>query len=114
MTATRDPRGEPIDDARLAPTAAALTRAHELAVEWLRTLPERRITPREGVEALRARLGGPLAEQGEDPVAVVESLAAGAEPGLIASAGPRFYGFVIGGSLPAALAADWLTSAWDQ
>ena len=74
MTATRDPRGETIDDARLAPTAAALTRAHELAVEWLRTLPDRPVPPRAGVEALRAQLGGPLPEAGEDPVAVIEAL----------------------------------------
>jgi glutamate/tyrosine decarboxylase-like PLP-dependent enzyme len=59
-------------------------------------------------------LGGPLPAEGEDPLAVLENLAAGAEPGLIASAGPRYFGFVIGGSLPAALAADWLVSAWDQ
>ena len=61
-----------------------------------------------------ARLGGPLAEEGEDPAAVIEALAKGAEPGLVGSAGSRYFGFVIGGSVPAALGADWLTAAWDQ
>jgi glutamate/tyrosine decarboxylase-like PLP-dependent enzyme len=56
----------------------------------------------------------PLPDGGLDPATVIQELAAAADPGLVASAGPRYFGFVIGGSLPAALAADWLTSAWDQ
>ena len=51
---------------------------------------------------------------GEPADAIIEALARDVSPGLMAMPGPRFFGFVIGGSLPAALAADWLTSAWDQ
>src|SRR5437870_3476034 len=63
---------------------------------------------------MRTALAGPLPEQGEPAARVVEELASKADPGIVASGGPRFFGFVIGGSVPAALAADWLTSAWDQ
>ena len=45
---------------------------------------------------------------------MLERLAAAADPGLVASPGPRFFGFVVGGTLPVAIAADWMTSAWDQ
>jgi glutamate/tyrosine decarboxylase-like PLP-dependent enzyme len=58
--------------------------------------------------------GGPLPDSGLDPGEVISLLAAGAEPGLMASGSGRFYGWVMGGTLPAALAADWLVSAWDQ
>jgi glutamate/tyrosine decarboxylase-like PLP-dependent enzyme len=66
------------------------------------------------VDELRARLGHPLTDRGEDPRDVIADLAYDVEPGLVASGGPRYFGFVIGGALPVAIAADWLTSAWDQ
>src|SRR5271163_316127 len=60
------------------------------------------------------RLAKPLTEEGVSPEVVVADLARDVEGGITDSAGGRFFGWVIGGSLPAALAADWLTSAWDQ
>ena len=63
---------------------------------------------------LRQRLDIPLNQAGIDAGMVVNELVAGVEGGITDSAGGRFFGWVIGGSLPAALAADWLTSAWDQ
>lgn len=84
------------------------------AEAFLAQLDERVVAARGDASAVRELLGVPLPETGEDPAAVIEALAVGAEPGLVASAGPRHFGFVIGGALPAALAADWLVSAWDQ
>lgn len=92
----------------------ALERAYELALAFLRSLPDRPVGATASYAEMVARLGGPLAEKGEDPAAVIEALAQGAEPGLVGSAGSRYIGFVIGGSVPAALGADWLTAAWDQ
>jgi glutamate/tyrosine decarboxylase-like PLP-dependent enzyme len=92
-----------------------LTAAAGHAADFLEGLPERRVGPAEtDVAALRAALGGPLPDGPQDPRAVLDALVAGADPGLMASQSPRFFGFVFGGSLPAALAADWVASAWDQ
>ena len=91
-----------------------LSRATELAVDFLRSLPERAVRVEPDVASLREALVFPLPDAGEDPVSVVEALARDSDRGIVAMAGPRYFGFVIGGSLPAALAADWLTSTWDQ
>jgi glutamate/tyrosine decarboxylase-like PLP-dependent enzyme len=96
------------------PDRESLRRAAELAHEFVEGLPGRRVGPTAGVDELRAAFGVPFPEDGEDPVRVVEALAAAADPGLVASAGPRYFGFVIGGSYPVGIAAEWLTAAWDQ
>jgi len=91
-----------------------LRRTAEIAADFVESLDERSIRPRATVDALRAALGGPLPEAPSDPLDVIEALAAAAEPGVVGIPSGRYFGFVIGGSLPAALAADWLTSVWDQ
>jgi glutamate/tyrosine decarboxylase-like PLP-dependent enzyme len=94
--------------------AAPLSAALRHALAHLDGLDERGVDATATLEGLRRRIDVPLSQHGSDPALVVEDLAAAVEGGIIGSAGPRFFGFVIGGSLPAALAADWLTSAWDQ
>ena len=91
-----------------------LRQTADLAADFLDGLPARPVAPRATHDELLATFGGDLPDRGEASGEVIDHLATIAEPGLIASAGPRFFGFVIGGSLPSALAADWLTSAWDQ
>jgi glutamate/tyrosine decarboxylase-like PLP-dependent enzyme len=88
-----------------------LFRAFELAQDHLEGLDAR---PVGGDPSSLAGLDRPLPERGEDPVAVVERLAAAIGPAAVASPGGRYFGFVTGGVLPAALAADWLVSTWDQ
>jgi glutamate/tyrosine decarboxylase-like PLP-dependent enzyme len=114
MTAPAEPAAPLPAAATIEATVAALERATVHATAHLATLDEAPVRPTASLEALRARFVQPLPEDGLDAAAVVDELAANAEGGLVRSAGPRYFGFVIGGSVPAALGADWLTSAWDQ
>ena len=84
------------------------------SLRFLGDLSERPVNARYDVDEVAAALGGPLPEHGAEPLAVIGELLAGAEPGVVAMPSPRFFGWVIGGVLPAALGADWLTSVWDQ
>jgi glutamate/tyrosine decarboxylase-like PLP-dependent enzyme len=93
---------------------ALLRQATDTAIEFLDGVDDRPVGRPVEVATLREALARPLPETGADPQLVLRELADGVDPGLTASAGPRYFGFVVGGSLPAALAADWLTSAWDQ
>lgn len=93
---------------------SVLARAQKRALDWLERVDERPVRATASSEELRRILGGPLPESGAAPEKIVDELASAAERGTTACSGPRYFGFVIGGSLPAAVAADWLVSAWDQ
>jgi len=94
--------------------SAALDEAHRRASDWLDSLAHRPVPPQATVEEVAVSLGTELPHEGADPAEVVEHLAQACEPGLTATPSGRFFGFVIGGTHPAALAVDWLVSAWDQ
>jgi glutamate/tyrosine decarboxylase-like PLP-dependent enzyme len=91
-----------------------LETAHEIATKYLDDVASRHVGGTATRESLRAALGGPLPRAGNDPVTVLNDLATRADPGVVASAGPRYFGFVTGGAVPVTVAADWMAAAWDQ
>ena len=99
---------------RFTSTRGLLASAAERAIRYLEQLPSRRVAPTPRALAGLAALDSALPEAPAEPREVLELLDNAASPATMAMAGPRFFGFVIGGSLPAALAANWLAGAWDQ
>src|ERR1019366_1701251 len=96
------------------PDDPLLLQAFGHAAAFLAGLRERPVAPRAGYRDLLAAIDTPLPEEPDDQRRVLDALVAAADPGLVACAGPRYFGFVTGGAHPVALAADWLVSAWDQ
>jgi glutamate/tyrosine decarboxylase-like PLP-dependent enzyme len=93
---------------------APLTAALQHAMNHLAPASDLPVAATADLNTLRTKLAIPLGKSGTDATTVIDDLVKAVEGGIIDTAGPRFFGWVIGGSLPAALAADWLTSAWDQ
>src|SRR5215218_1798582 len=93
---------------------AVFDRAMTHALRWLGSVSDRRVPATGTADDAVARLDPRLPLHGQPAPEVVDRLAAAVEPGLMANASGRFFGWVIGSSLPAAVAADWLVSAWDQ
>ena len=93
---------------------AALEAASTGAMRWIESIPTRPVAPSKDFDAMVEVFAEPLQELPIDPAEVVDALGRLAEPGLMAMSSGRFFGWVIGGTLPASLGADWLVSTWDQ
>lgn len=82
--------------------------------KWLNSIPSRGVNPKKNANEIKVDLGTELPDGATEPAIVIEHLAEVGEAGLMAMGSGRFFGWVVGGTLPAALGADWLVSAWDQ
>jgi len=92
-----------------------LRRTSEVANKFLEGVADRPVARPIDFDKLLAEMGGNgLPLNGDDPMQIVEQLSNLADRGVVATAGPRYFGFVVGGALPVAVAADWLTAVWDQ
>jgi glutamate/tyrosine decarboxylase-like PLP-dependent enzyme len=106
-----------MDEQPVSPYAAVLDQAHAAAIDYLDTVDDRPVGVDCGEDNLRyldTELAGPLGDTGLDPATVIGDLARCARRGVVASGGGGFHGLVVGGTLPPAVAADWMVAAWDQ
>jgi len=94
--------------------ADLLKRTADHAIVYLDTIGERHVGAMSSADDLRRQLAVPLPDSGDSEDAVIDALASAGARGTVATQGRRYFGFVVGGSVPAATAADWLVSAWDQ
>jgi glutamate/tyrosine decarboxylase-like PLP-dependent enzyme len=91
-----------------------LKAAYDHATRYMSEVAQRHVGSRTERADLLKALGGPLPSGATDPVDVINHLARTADPGVVATIGPRYFGFVTGGAVPVTVAADWLVSSWDQ
>jgi glutamate/tyrosine decarboxylase-like PLP-dependent enzyme len=91
-----------------------LALASQHADRYLENIRERHVGARTDAPSLRRLLGGALPDTGADAQTVIDALGNAGADGTVATQGPRYFGFVVGGSFRVATAADWLVSAWDQ
>ncbi len=94
--------------------ASLLDAAKEEAARFLASLPERPVRAPASLDELRGALSLPLPEGPSNALENFHDFVQAMDRGIVASPGPRYFGFVIGGTLPVSLAADWMVSAWDQ
>jgi len=92
----------------------ALTRAQTLARVYAATRDTRPVWPTATIAELRAALAVPLPDAPIEPALVIDQLIQAADPGIVSTTGPRYFGFVTGGALPSTVAAEWLNAVWDQ
>src|SRR5215211_7235988 len=111
MAWTYHRQGDPVET---PPYQVPLERALAHALDHLGRIDDAPVAATVSLDELRAHLGRPLDENGVDAAQVIDELVAGCAGGVLGNAGGRFFGWVMGGATPAALAADWLTSTWDQ
>jgi len=81
---------------------------------YIETRGSRDVWPRATLADLRSALGGVLPDEPVSPASVIQDLIRAADPGIVTTTGPRYFGFVTGGAVPATVAAEWLAAVWDQ